>query len=70
MGQAATNTAQERYEADQAKLRKELDGEVDPKLSLQVKPPEVNPEVYRDVVPLLFRGFLTVSAEICSFSRA
>ena len=28
------------------------------------KEPEVNPEVYRDVEPLLFRGFLTQSAEI------
>ncbi len=28
------------------------------------KDPEVNPEVYRDVVPMLTRGFLTQSAEI------
>jgi hypothetical protein len=28
------------------------------------KDPEVNPEVYRDVVPVLTRGFLTESAEI------
>src|ERR1700743_2516469 len=28
------------------------------------KDPEVNPEVYKDVIPLLMRGFLTQPAEI------
>ena len=63
MCQAAT--FKERYDEEQAKLRRKLEGTPEPgEITGNVKPPEVNPEVYRDVVPLLFRGFLTVSAEI------
>jgi hypothetical protein len=63
MGQAAT--VKERYDGEQDKLRRKLEGKPEPgEITSNVKPPEVNPEVYRDVVPLLFRGFLTVSAEI------
>jgi hypothetical protein len=50
------------YESEQASLRAELEGE-DIHVTVP-KEPEVNPEVYRDVEPLLFRGFLTVSAKI------
>jgi hypothetical protein len=54
-----------KYEAQQRKLREQagLDGE---EFDLEYSPeiPEVNPEVYKDVEPLLFRGFLTLSATI------
>lgn len=50
------------YEEEQAALEKELHGEV------TVTPPqpfpEVNPEVWKDIEPILFRGFLTQFAEI------
>jgi len=50
------------YEEEQARLRKKIDGDLDNIVAS--KSPEVNPEVYKDVEPLLFRGFLTVAAEI------
>jgi len=53
------------YELEQGRLKSEYDGK--PKEDIRVTPPqapEVNPEVYKDVEPLLFRGFLTVAAEI------
>ncbi len=50
------------YDQEQDRLKKQADGESD---GLVIpKEPEVNPEVYKDVEPLLFRGFLTISAEI------
>src|SRR5688572_16803230 len=55
------------YDDTQAKLRQKYDGETDEEdLELELPPeiPEVNPEIYRDVEPLLFRGFLHVAAEI------
>lgn len=58
MAEAAEST----YAAEQEALRKKQDGEVSLKDQLRV--PEVNPEVYRDVTPMLFRGFLTVPATI------
>lgn len=51
------------YATDQDRLQQELEG--GPEIHIEApKDPEVNPEVYRDVEPLLFRGFLTLSAEI------
>ena len=50
------------YEVEQAKLKAEYDGK-----DIHVTVPqeaEVNPEVYKDVEPMLFRGFLTVAANI------
>jgi hypothetical protein len=54
------------YEEDQAKLKRELEGAPeDPDDASFIPPePEVNPEVYKDVEPLLFRGFLYQAAEI------
>jgi len=50
------------YGQEQARLQKQQEGVRD---DIPIpKDPEVNPEVYRDVEPLIFRGFLTVSAEI------
>lgn len=54
------------YEMEQARLRQEYDtGETEDDIHIEVaKEPEVNPEVFRDVEPILFRGFLCVTAEI------
>src|SRR5271165_4980092 len=47
------------YEEQQAELQKMEDGGG---IRIQApKEPEVNPEVYKDVEPLLYRGFLTQS---------
>ena len=56
MGNAPT------YEEEQAKLKAEFDGK-----QIHIDAPkeaEVKPEVYKDVEPMLFRGFLTISADI------
>lgn len=50
------------YEEQQEALRRKYDG-ADIRIEAP-KEPEVNPEVYRDVGPLIFRGFLTVPAQI------
>jgi len=53
--------AQEAYEKEQEQLRKEYEGDVKieaPKL------PEVNPELLKDVEPLLFKGFVYAAAEV------
>ena len=53
------------YEAEQARLREEYDGKPQNELSITLpKEPEVNPKVWKDVEPVLYRGFLTVAAEI------
>lgn len=53
------------YEASQQRLRSEYEGNQIEDINITVpKEPEVNPEIYRDVEPLLFRGFLTVAADI------
>jgi len=55
------------YDESQAKLRQGYDGDPDNEdLELEIPPefPEVNPEVYKDVEPMLFRGFLHVAADI------
>jgi len=52
------------YDQTQDELQRRFEGEdfrIDPPKETA---PEVNPEVYKDVDPLLFRGFLHVSAEI------
>lgn len=57
--------AAERYEREQAKLRGEGGND------LRIEPPkapEINPEILKDVEPLLFRGFLHVAAEINGIS--
>lgn len=56
--------AEPSYEESQAALQRQQSGEdfqIDPP---KEGPPEVNPEVYKDVEPMLFRGFLHVPAEI------
>jgi len=50
------------YAAEQEALRQEAEGATP--LRERVKAPEVNPEVYNDVAPLLFRGFLTIPVTI------
>lgn len=50
------------YEAQQAELQRMEEGE-----GVRIQPPkepEVNPEVYKDVEPMLFRGFLTQAIEM------
>lgn len=54
----------EAYEAEQTKLRAEYDGTGSDIHITVPKEPEVNPEVWKDVEPMLYRGFLTVTAEI------
>lgn len=51
------------YEDEQEALQKELEGG-GASISAPIPFPEVNQEVYRDVEPILFRGFLTQAAEI------
>lgn len=58
--------AVQRYEAEQARLRRQegIESGEDGVRIEPPKPPEVNPEILKDVEPLLFRGFLYVGAEI------
>lgn len=58
-------TAAQAYDTEQARLRAEYDGRSQDDIHITVpKEPEVNPEVYKDVEPMLYRGFITVSADI------
>jgi len=60
-----TTESVERYEAEQRKLRQEYGSEESDEAVPEVQDiPEVNPEIYKDVEPLLFQGFLTASATI------
>lgn len=53
------------YEEQQAELQRLQDGGKSEELQIEApKEPEVNPEVYKDVEPYLFRGFLTQASEI------
>jgi hypothetical protein len=54
------------YQAEQAKLRRQQEGTPSEEdLVIEVpKDPEVNPIVYKDVEPILFRGFLTAHATV------
>jgi hypothetical protein len=55
--------AAESYAVEQEKLSKQLEGNSE--IHIQApKEPEVNPALYRDVEPMLFRGFLTLTARI------
>lgn len=54
------------YEDEQAALKQKYEGGGGDDLHITAPEPfpEVNPEVFRDVEPLLFRGFITQAAEI------
>lgn len=56
------------YEQEQEDLRKKYEGEQgeqeDVKIDLPSKGLEVNPAVYRDVEPMIFRGFITLPVTI------
>lgn len=53
------------YEDEQSALLQRHEGEPDDfHIEVPKQAPEVNPEVYRDVEPMLFKGFLHVAAEI------
>jgi hypothetical protein len=56
--------ALEEYDREQARLKAEYDGAEDEMSITAPVEPEVNPEVYKDVEPMLYRGFLTLPAEI------
>lgn len=61
-----TQPVDAKYAQEQAKLRARHDGTLDPD-EINIPPPrepEVNPEIYKDVEPLLSKGFLTLPAEI------
>lgn len=54
------------YDQEQAQLREEYEGG-SRRRGIEIeapREPEVKPEVYKDVEPMLYRGFLTVVAEI------
>jgi hypothetical protein len=55
--------AAQRYEQEQSRLRDHHGDEEDLHIEAP-KAPEINPEIIKDVEPLLFRGFLHVPAEI------
>src|SRR5665213_93615 len=52
------------YDQDQERLRGQSEGEGDGLHVESFKIPEVNPEIYKDVEPLLFKGFLHMPGEI------
>lgn len=57
--------AESSYDQEQEKLRREYDGLPNEDVVITVpRGPEVNPEIYRDVEPLLFRGFVSAPAVI------
>ncbi len=56
-------TAKESYEQEQTRLREQYDGKKEIRIEAP-KEPEVNPEVYRDVEALLYRGFILLPAEL------
>jgi hypothetical protein len=57
--------AREQWEKEQLALQQESDGGGLKNLKIEVpKDPEVNPEVYRDVEPMLYQGFITQLATI------
>lgn len=62
------SSASEDYEGQQQRLR-EQNGYAEDDTDLEIRledfqVPEVNPEVYKDIEPILFRGFLTVTAVV------
>lgn len=62
-----TQTHQQ-YATEQQKLREKYGLDEDDNLPENVLVPDVNPEVYKDVEPLLFQGFVTTSATIQGLS--
>lgn len=60
----AHSAAEQTYEAQQHKLREAHGLDEDDAETPEVEIPEINPAVFKDVDPLLFRGFLTVPATI------
>lgn len=56
--------ALQEYDSEQHRLHAQYEGEEDETSITAPVEPEVNPEVYKDVEPLLYRGFLTLPAEI------
>jgi len=58
------NVTQQSYEEEQKRLKNEYEGKSQDIHITIPQEPEVNPEVYKDVEPMLYRGFLTVAAEI------
>ena len=58
----------QKYKQEQAQLRAEHEGEGDDVSITTPVEPEVNPAIYKDVEPLLFRGFLTAHAEVNGIS--
>jgi hypothetical protein len=53
------------YAAEQKSLQAEYDGKLREDIKVTApREPEVNPAVWKDVEPVLYRGFLTTSAEI------
>jgi hypothetical protein len=52
------------YEAEQQRLREQAGLDEDGAVPEDQQVPEINPEVYKDVEPILFRGFLTTAATI------
>lgn len=60
---AARKSVASSYEDQQAELQKMEDGGDGIRIEAP-KEPEVNPEVYKDVEPLLYRGFLTQSVSM------
>ena len=55
----------EAYAREQDRLAEQLENGASQEIRIQIpKEPEVNPQVYKDVEPLIYRGFLTVSADI------
>ncbi len=60
-----SESAAERYTSEQDKLRRKESLEDTDDLHIEIpQAPQVNPELYRDVEPLVFRGFLHVPALI------
>jgi hypothetical protein len=55
--------AEEAYEKEQSSFAQDAEDGDGQRIDLPVEP-EVRPEVYKDVEPLIFQGFLTVAAEI------
>ncbi len=65
MEPASEDEVRARYEKTQEAMRKELEGpDEEDSLAALPKEPEVDPRLYRDVDPILFRGFLPLRAKI------
>ena len=64
MSNAASQQRPTTYAQQQEALRHRHEG-TGKEITIEIpKEPEVNPEVYRDVTPLLFHGFVSMPAQI------